>query len=319
MPGKIAKISVLMPAYNCAEYLPQSIRSVLNQTYKTFELIIIDDGSTDNTEETVKKFNDKRIIYRKTEHKGTSAALNTGLKLCKNKLLARVDADDLNTPERLETQVRFLAENPDIDVVSSWSVYFSDPAKILFLLKEPTTHADIYDYLDLHNPINQSGMMIRRDKIPAEGYNETFTSNEDYELLYRMRRELRFAVIPEFLVYTRMRKGSRSSLTNNKNVYGMLFNPAFKNLIDAKSKGDHFYWASVIAWLNYFYGDRRDSRGFFKKSVSLKNLTAYFTTFLPDEYFYKFIDSRARYRLENLLKPNRKYKAELTNLMANHV
>jgi glycosyltransferase involved in cell wall biosynthesis len=319
MPAKIDKISVLMAAYNCAEYLPQSIRSVLNQTYKTFELIIIDDGSTDNTKEIINTFNDKRIIYRKTAHKGTSAALNTGLKLCKNQWLARIDADDLNTPTRLETQVRFLAENPDIDVVSSWSVYFRDPAKILFLLKEPTAHADIFDYLDLHNPINQSGMMIRRNKIPAEGFNETFTSNEDYELLYRLRGELKFAVIPQFLVYTRMRNDSRSALTNNKNIYGMLFNPAFKKLINAKSKGDHFYWASVIAWLNYFYGNRRDSRGYFKKSVSLKNLTAYLTTFLPDEYFYKFIDSRARYRLENLFKPTRKYREELTKLLKNNV
>src|SRR5215207_4826322 len=159
MPDKIKYISVLMPAYNCGKYIHNSIKSILSQTYQDFEFIIIDDGSTDDTEEIIMRFKDSRIAYHKTENKGTSAALNYGLKLCTSEWVARIDADDLNTPARLESQVNFLEENPEYDVVSSWSVYFKDTDKILFLLKPPVEHSDIYDFLDLHNPINQSGVI----------------------------------------------------------------------------------------------------------------------------------------------------------------
>jgi len=315
MPEAIKHISVLIPAYNCGKYISYAIKSILNQTFKEFELIIIDDGSTDNTEEIVKEFKDKRIIYHKTENMGTSAALNYGLKICKYDWVARIDADDLNVPTRLETQIKFLIDNPEYDVVSSWSVYFKNHAKILFLLKEPVEHLDIYDYLDLHNPINQSGVIYRKELILREGYNENFKFNEDFELFHRIRDKVKFYNIPRFLVYTRIRSDSKTYSQRNKNLYDMLFNPAFKNMMDAKSKGEHFYWASTIAWINYFYGSRKDSRSYFKNSVSWKNLLAYFTTFLPDEYFYKFIDSRLKYRLKNMFSSTKLYNNELKNLL----
>lgn len=315
MPGKIKNISVLMPAYNCGKYISQAIRSILNQTFKDFEFIIIDDGSTDNTEEIVNSFKDSRIIYRKTENKGTAGALNYGLELCSNELVARIDADDLNIPARLETQINFLEENPDYDIVASWSVYFKDPGKILFLLKEPVEHNDIHDYLDLHNPLNQSAVIYKKDFILKEKYNESFMYNEDFELFYRIRGNARFYNIPRFLAYARVRADSKTFSQRNRNLYDMLFNPAFKNLVDAKSKGSHFYWASTIAWINYFYGKREDSRSYFKNSFSWKNLLAYFTTFLGDEYFYKFIDSRFKYRLNNIFANTKSYQEELKNLL----
>lgn len=315
MPEIIKKISVLMPVYNCGRYVSHAIKSILNQTFRDFDFIIINDGSTDNTEEVVKGFDDKRIIYRKTENKGTSAALNYGLKLCKYNWVARIDSDDINVPNRLETQIRFLGENPGYDIVSSWSVYFRDPAIILFLLREPVEHDDIYDFLDLHNPLNQSSIMYRKKLILEEQYDETFSNNEDYELFYRIRDKARFFNIPEFLVYTRLRPDSKSKHVHNVNLHEMLFRPAFKNLIDSKSKGDHFYWSSVIAWVNYFYGNRNEARSYLKNSFSWRNLAAYITTFLPDKYFNKFIDSRFKYRLQNLFNSTGRYKKELTGLL----
>ncbi|MCI0448483.1 MAG: glycosyltransferase [Chlorobi bacterium] len=315
MPKKINDITVLMAAYNCAEYIGHSIKSILNQTYKEFEFIIIDDGSMDNTEEIVSGFKDSRIIYKKTNNKGTSAALNYGLKLASGEWIARIDADDLNIPSRLEMQTNFLNGNPEYDFVSSWSVYFKSPSKILFLLREPITHSQIYKYLNLHNPLNQSGIMYRKKIIKKEGYNESFRNNEDFELFYRIRDKVRFYNIPEFLVYTRVRPESKSNLNENSNVYEMLFNPAFKNLIEAKSKGEHFYWASTLAWINFFYGNRKDARGYLKKSGSLKNWVAYLATFLPDKYFYKLIDLRLRYRLQNIFRSKKYYKNELRILL----
>src|SRR6266487_3978128 len=113
MPENIKNISVLMPAYNCGNYIADSIKSILNQTFKEFELIIIDDGSTDNTGEIVNAFKDSRILYKKKENKGTAAALNYGLSIAAGDWVARIDADDLNIVTRLEKQLKFLEENPD--------------------------------------------------------------------------------------------------------------------------------------------------------------------------------------------------------------
>ncbi len=315
MPEQIKNISVIMPAYNCGKYVTSAIKSILNQTYKDFEFIIIDDGSTDNTEEIIKGFKDERIIYKKTEHKGTSAALNYGLSLSKYDWTARIDADDLNVPSRLETQVKFLNENPDYDIISCWSVYFRDPDKILFLLREPVENRDIYEHLDLHNRLNQSGVIYRKSVILEAKYNENYENNEDFELFYRIREKVKFYNIPQFMVYTRVRSNSRTYVTRNHNIYDFLFPPAFKCLMEAKSKGEHFYWAATIAWLNYFYGNRRDSRSYFRNSFSWKNLTAYLTTFLPDKYFYKLIDSRIKYKLKTIFTNIGKYKLELKNLL----
>jgi hypothetical protein len=98
-------------------------------------------------------------------------------------------------------------------------------------------------------------------------------------------------------------------------IYNLLLNSAFKKMIDSKSKGDHFYWASIIAWLNYFYGDRKTSRSYFKNSFSAKNYTALLTTFLPEKIFFKFINFRLKYRLKSMLKNKSVYKTELKNLL----
>lgn len=315
MPEVIKKISVLMPVYNCGKYIRGAIRSILNQTFTDFEFIIIDDGSTDNTETIIRSFTDKRIIYHKTDHKGTSAALNYGITLCSNEWIARIDADDLNISSRLEKQVRFLADNPEIDILSSWSVYFRDPAKILFLLEEPLTHDEIHRYLDLHNPLNQSALICRKEIFSRYRYNEQMNSYEDFELLYRLRDEYKLANMPEYLVYTRLHSGSRTAVGSRNSMFDLLNTGAFRKMVDSKSKGDHFYWASVAAWLNYFYGSRQSARGYFRNSFSWKNLTAYFTTFLPDKYFFKFINSHFRYRLGSFFKKKSFFKKELDSLL----
>lgn len=315
MPEVIKNISVLMPAYNCGKYISAAVRSILSQTFNNFELIIIDDGSTDDTETIVTGFEDKRLNYIRIQHSGTAAALNYGISKCSYDWIARIDADDLNIPDRLEKQVQYLAKNPDIDILSSWSVYFRDPARILFFLNEPLNHDEIHKYLDLHNPLNQSAMICRKNIFERFKFNESLDSNEDYELLYRLRDYYTLGNMPEYLVYTRIRPDSRTAAGSRDNLYDMLNTNAFKKMVDSKSKGDHFYWASVAAWLNYFYGSRQSARGYFRNSLSLKNLTAYFTTFLPDKYFFKFINSHFKYRLRSIFRNKNFFNKELTSLL----
>lgn len=314
MYKSIKNISILMPAYNSGKYIVHSIKSILNQTYKEFEFIIINDGSTDNTEEIINTFKDSRIVYKKTENRGTSAAINSGLELASYEWIARIDSDDLNTRDRLEKQIEFLNHNPEYDIISCWSAYF-ETNKIIFLLQEPTEHNNIYRKLSLHNPLNQSGIMYKKDLIIKERYNEKILYNEDFELFHRIKDKAKFYNIPEFLVYTRIRNESKSNLQNNKNIYNFIIKDANHNLMNSTSKGQHFYWTNIIAWINFFYGDRKESRSYFLHSPKIKNILSYFCSFLPEKSFYKFINWRPKYRLQALLKNKSKYNKELSNLL----
>ncbi len=113
--GKV--VSVVMPAYNAEKYIKEAIDSVLNQTFKNFELIIVDDGSTDNTESIIKSYNDNRIVYIKKKHSGISETLNLGIKRASGVYIARMDTDDMMYKNRLERQVAFMQNNPQYDMV----------------------------------------------------------------------------------------------------------------------------------------------------------------------------------------------------------
>src|SRR5438270_280343 len=117
MKKNIPKISVIMPAYNAQKYISQAIESILNQTFKDFELIIIDDASQDNTAKIIGDFarKDNRIIYlRNKENLKLSKALNLGIKKAQGKYIARMDADDISLPDRLDKQFSFMEKHQEI-------------------------------------------------------------------------------------------------------------------------------------------------------------------------------------------------------------
>jgi glycosyltransferase involved in cell wall biosynthesis len=115
-------ITVLMPVYNGEDYLRDSIESILSQTYLNFEFIIIDDGSTDSSLEIINSYakQDKRIIVRKNEHNiGLAKSLNAGIKLAKGRYIARQDADDLSSADRLDIQLSYALSHPQVDLIGS--------------------------------------------------------------------------------------------------------------------------------------------------------------------------------------------------------
>ncbi len=188
MSEKIKHITVLMTVYNDSRYLKSSVRSILNQTFRDFEFLIVDDGSDDKPEEVINEFRDSRIVLKKIKHAGLAGALNYGLRNSSGEWIARIDADDLSTENRLKSQVDFLNTNKHTDVLSSWSVYFSNKNEILFPLRTPVSDPDIKTFLNLHNPVNHSAVIFSKNKILADGgYNEAYKSYEDFELWLRMR------------------------------------------------------------------------------------------------------------------------------------
>jgi glycosyltransferase involved in cell wall biosynthesis len=119
-------VSIIMPAYNAELFIGEAIQSILNQSFTNFEFIIINDGSTDRTEEIINSFKDSRILYFKNEiNLNIVESLNLGIKLARGEYIARMDADDICEPERLERQYRYLVENK-LDIIGSWATNFSN-------------------------------------------------------------------------------------------------------------------------------------------------------------------------------------------------
>lgn len=120
------KISVVMPAYNAEEYISESIESVLKQSFEDFELIIVDDGSTDNTVEIIKSFKNNKIVLIQKEHNGIVDSLNIGIKRATGKYIARMDADDIMHIDRLKIQHAIMEEEPSITVCGTWMILFGE-------------------------------------------------------------------------------------------------------------------------------------------------------------------------------------------------
>ena len=117
-----------MSAFNAEKFIKTSIESIIGQTYENFEFLIINDGSSDKTLEIIEKFKklDKRIILIDRKKRGLIASLNEGISLCKGQYIARMDADDIAIPERLNVQLNYLINNPSIDLVASNIIFFSN-------------------------------------------------------------------------------------------------------------------------------------------------------------------------------------------------
>lgn len=178
------KITVLMPAYNAGKYIHGAIASVLEQSYRDFELLIINDGSNDDTINVVMAFTDQRIVLVNKEHEGIAAALNTGLRLAKGCFIARFDADDICLPGRLEKQLHFLEDHPDYLLVGGDAEYMLENGDFLFDFKcIAHSNDEIHDKLYFYCPFIHSAVMYKRDEvIKAGGYSVHAHNFEDYLL-----------------------------------------------------------------------------------------------------------------------------------------
>ncbi|HMQ68382.1 MAG TPA: glycosyltransferase [Ignavibacteria bacterium] len=320
MMGKIKNVTVLMAVYNDSGFVKGSIKSILNQTHRDFEFIIINDGSDDNgkTGELIKSFKDQRIIYKKIPHKGLAGALNYGLGISSFDHIARIDADDLNTKDRLEKQIAFLNSDKGagVDISASWSVYFDSADRIIFLHKPPSTDPAIKKFLDLHNPLNHSSVIFRKDRIMASGgYNENFGSYEDFELWFRLRDKVKFHIDKEVLVYNRLRPGSIMDKGSTRNIYDLLFKNAERNMGYSKTASDKKYWMNILFWIEYFYGNKAKARKYYTDEITFRKTLAYLNTFLPENEFRKLKDKRFRLRITGGININKKYKEELKFLL----
>lgn len=163
------KVSVVMATYNAREYLREAIESILNQTFKDFEFLIIDDGSTDDTVEIIKGYKDPRIVLCQRKHQGLIATLNYGIKVARGKYIARMDADDISEPKRFELEVRFLDGHQDYALVGTTTQIIDLQGRTLDVSAEPLHHEEIVRGLLVRNVLAHGSVMMRKDVVRKVG------------------------------------------------------------------------------------------------------------------------------------------------------
>ena len=199
------KITVLMPAYNAAGYIADAINSVLAQTFADFELLIINDGSTDETEAIINSFADNRIVVINQENLGVAAALNAGLKHARATFIARFDADDICLPQRLEKQYEFLKTNPEYIIVGAAVDYMDANGNYIFTYDPPyKTDAELRS-IPLHIcPFIHSSVIYKKEVVAAIGYNVHAHSFEDHLLWQKIHDSGKMHNLSESLVKVRL-------------------------------------------------------------------------------------------------------------------
>jgi glycosyltransferase involved in cell wall biosynthesis len=208
------KISVIMSAYNGGLFMRSAIDSILEQTFRDFEFIIINDGSLDNTREIISEYakKDPRIVLVDNENNiGLTQSLNKGLKIAKGELIARMDADDLSFPQRLERQVKVLEANKNAGAVGSWYYIINEKGEVIGNFQPPTNNIQIKKAFLDSAPIIHSSLMVKSKVLENVGfYNEEFKYAQDRDLLLRIAKSYELMVIPEYLVKYRNNKNSIS-------------------------------------------------------------------------------------------------------------
>ncbi len=215
----MSKLTVLMTVFNGAKYLPDTLRSLLKQTYSDFELLIVNDASSDATLKVIRSFKDDRIrVITNQVNCGQTKSLNIGLHNAQGRWIARMDADDLAFPGWLEKQISFINENPHYAVVSCQAVIINGQGKIKKPLKPPQDIRDIVLRSLVASPINHVGCLMQK-KIIQEvgGYNEKFRIAADFELWSELvRRGFLITTRPEWGVAIRVHEQSQSVMARGQ-------------------------------------------------------------------------------------------------------
>lgn len=193
-------VSIVMPVYNEEKYIEDTIRSILNQIFTDFEFIIVDDGSTDKTRESLDRFarQDERMIIIAQAHLGVAASRNNGMDNARGKYIAVIDAGDLADSDRLKKQYEFLERNGDISVVGTWAYWINERKEIIAKWKTPRTvdRTNLYQTGGAIHPT----IMLRRELFTQIGRYEVQPAAEDIEFYLRATKSgAKIANLPEFL------------------------------------------------------------------------------------------------------------------------
>lgn len=226
-------ISVVIPAYNTGQYIGRTLESLAKQTFNNFEIIIIDDRSTDDTVAVVKKHqvNDPRIILIKNnQNLGPCISRNRGMEIARGKYVAILDSDDLSEPSRLAIQFKYLEENPEVTLAGSQGIRIDENDRPIGDINLSTDPSIIKYRLITENNLIHSSVLFHKDEIMSiGGYDKKYQGIEDFDLYSRLlKKNFIILNLPQRLVSYRQRKGSLLSSSGSrqlalKNVYTLIY------------------------------------------------------------------------------------------------
>ncbi len=212
-------VSVIIPTYQRSHIVSQAINSVLAQTYKDYEIIVVNDGSQDNTPQVLAQFSDTRITAIHQTNQGLSAARNTGIRSARGKYIAFLDDDDLWEPQKLEKQISILEANPNFGLIYSDALFFSDENGLLgssYNQAFPTPNLQVLWTLFRYNYIPVLTVVVRRNCLDEVGlFDETLRSCEDHDLWLRLIEKFPIYFLNEVLARYR---NSSNNLSKNQEL-----------------------------------------------------------------------------------------------------
>lgn len=234
MKKKKPLISIVMPVYNAGNFLVEAIKSIQNQTYQNWELIAVDNRSTDNSWQILQdsRKNDKRVkIYRNDENQGVAHTTNLALTKVKGQFIARMDADDVSLPWRLEKQVAFLQKHPEAVAVGGQCELINQDNEIIGEKRFPTGHSDIKKMMFCSIPLQQPTMMVNRKLLPQSliWYEDNLDVAEEVELLFKFFKYGKVYNLPETVLQYRLH-GNNISLQNPKHTFYLTFKSRLRSI-----------------------------------------------------------------------------------------
>ena len=259
----MTKVSVLMPVYNTNEvFLRESIESILNQTFQDFELIIVDDGSSEDIESVVKSFKDSRIKFHKNDkNRGVGYTRNRLIDLAVGEYVAFQDSDDISLPQRLEKQVKFLDENSEISLVGCWLEEFPQTR-----IYKKVNFPKILDLLG-GGVVPNGVTMLRLIEVKKHNlkYNETFITSEDYDFCARSINYLRLANVQEVLYKYRK---NPNSLMHTKTNFADINDAKIKQMLLNNLTEDKIFQKKIMNLINSHY---QKKLSFSERIFSIRN------------------------------------------------
>lgn len=205
----VAKVSIIIPTYNYGKYIEETIKTCFEQEYKDIEIIIVDDGSVDNTREVLNKYiNEGLINYIYQKNKGLPGARNTGLKAATGRYIQFLDSDDLLHKDKIKAQVEILEREPQIDGVYTFTQYFQGTTDNVVTTNEKYHHESVFIEMLNGNFIPVNAFLIRKSNVY---FDENMLKLEDWDYWLRFTKGKEIICLPKYLNYVRLHDSSMST------------------------------------------------------------------------------------------------------------